>query len=144
MSLKPLLKFIKLKWMVNNMQLPVIQAENLLKTANFNWINNIYVGSIPSDVVDTTTKNIVLFTETVNEPAFYANSTFKTWQIGVEAQIFYALKPEINLQDTEIAFAKLFVSNGWEISQSKNRIKDPDTKQWTKVFYFEKNIRGGF
>lgn len=126
------------------MDLPVVQATDVLTAANLNWVNNIYTGSIPPDVVDNTTDNIVLFTETVNEPAFYANSMFKTWQIGVEAQIFYALKPEINLQDTEIAFAKLFVNNGWEISQSKNRIKDPDTKQWTKVFYFVKNIRGGF
>lgn len=126
------------------MDLPVVQAADVLTAANFSWINNIYTGSIPPDVVDNTTENIVLFTETVNEPALYANGMFKTWQIGVEAQIFYALKPGINLQDTEIAFAKLFVNDGWEISQSKNRIKDPDTKQWTKVFYFVKNIRGGF
>ncbi|WP_281829382.1 DUF806 family protein [Lactobacillus amylolyticus] len=125
------------------MDLPVVQAADVLTTANFSWIDNIYTGSIPSDVVDNTTDNIVLFTETVNEPIFYANGIFKGWQIGVEMQIFYSLNPSFNLQDAEISVAKSFAKSGWLIDQSKNRIKDPDTKQWTKVFYFIKNIRGG-
>lgn len=125
------------------MELPVVQASNLIKSASYSWINNVYRGSIPESVVDDTNKTDVLITEYVNEPAYYANQTFKGWQIGVELQIFYAKDTNINFQDVEITIAKLFNLDGWRIEQSKNRIKDPDTKQWCKVFYFVKDIKGG-
>ncbi|KRM09543.1 DUF806 family protein [Paucilactobacillus suebicus] len=125
------------------MELSVVQASNLIKSASYSWINNVYRGSIPESVVDDTDKTDVLITEYVNEPAYYANQTFKGWQIGVELQIFYAKDTNINFQDVEITIAKLFNLDGWQIEQSKNRIKDPDTKQWCKVFYFVKDIKGG-
>lgn len=122
------------------MELPVIQASNLIKSASYSWINNVYRGAFPENVVDDTNKTDVLITEYANEPAYYANQTFKGWQIGVELQVFYAKNTNINFQDVEIAIAKLFNLDGWQIEQSKNRIKDPDTKQWCKVFYFVKNL----
>lgn len=125
------------------MELPVIQANNLIKSASYSWINNVYRGAFPENVVDDTDKTDVLITEYANEPAYYANQTFKGWQIGVELQIFYAKDTNINFQDVEITIAKLFNLDGWQIEQSKNRIKDPDTKQWCKVFYFVKDIKGG-
>lgn len=124
------------------MELPVIQAQKLIESAQYSWIDNIYRGSIPEEVTDNINQTDVLLTEYANEPAYYANQTFKGWQIGVELQIFYAKVKETNLnfQDVEISIAKLFNLNGWQIEQSKNRIKDPDTKQWCKVFYFVKNL----
>ena len=124
------------------MQLPVIQAENLLKTANYGWIDNIYRGSIPKSANNAGTTTDVVITESENEPINYANNVFKGWQIGVEVQIFYSLNIKLNIQDLEIDFAQLFQKDGWQIDQSKNHIKDPDTNQVSKVFYFIKNIRG--
>ena len=120
------------------MELPVIQAENLLKKANYNWIDHIYRGSIPesADNVDTTTD--VVITESQNEPSNYANSQFKHWVLGVEVQIFYKKANQTDILSAEIELAKMFVANGWRVEQSKNHIKDPDTKQITKVFYFTK------
>ena len=124
------------------MQLPVIQAENLLKTVNYDWIDHIYRGSIPESADNAGTTTDVVITESENGPINYANNVFKGWQIGVEVQIFYSLNIELNIQDLEIIFAQLFQNNGWRIDQSKNHIKDPDTGQVSKVFYFIKNIRG--
>lgn len=125
------------------MDLPVIQAGKLISSANLVWIDNLYQGSIPDGVTPSTAQTTVAITEFVNEPSYYANQTFKGWQVGVEVQIFYALKIQLNIQDLEIGLAKLFVQDNWHVNQSKNRIKDPTTNQWTKVFYFVKNIKGG-
>ncbi|WP_370561590.1 DUF806 family protein [Lactiplantibacillus plantarum] len=120
------------------MQLPVIQAENLLKTVNYDWIDNIYRGSIPESADNAGTTTDVVITESENAPSNYANSQFKHWALGVEIQIFYKKANQIDILSAEIELAKMFVTNGWRVEQSKNHTKDPDTGQVTKVFYFTK------
>ena len=104
------------------------------------WIDELYSGSIPSNVEVSTNKNTVLITEYLNEPSLYANMKIKYWRVGVEVQIFYKLSGD-DFQNHEIELAKLFNGDDWEIDTSRNRIKDPDTKQWTKVFYFSKILK---
>ncbi|KRN36111.1 DUF806 family protein [Lactiplantibacillus plantarum] len=120
------------------MQLPVIQAENLLKTVNYDWIDNIYRGSIPKSADNAGTTTDVVITESENTPSNYANSQFKHWALGVEVQIFYKKANQIEILSAEIELAKMFIANGWRVEQSKNHTKDPDTGQVTKVFYFTK------
>ncbi|MFT8867921.1 DUF806 family protein [Liquorilactobacillus nagelii] len=122
------------------MDLPVVQARKIIESANLDWIDELYQGSIPDGVTPDTSKTTAVITEYVNEPIYYANGMFKSWQIGVEVEIFYQLDGNQNFQDLEISLAKLLLSNNWRIDQSKSRIKDPDTNQWTKVFYFRKKI----
>lgn len=112
-------------------------AKKLMK--DITWIDELYSGSIPSNVEVNTNKNTVLITEYLNEPSQYANMEIKYWLVGVEVQIFYKLDGE-DFQNCEIQVARLFNDNRWKIDTSRNRIKDPDTKQWTKVFYFSKNL----
>lgn len=119
------------------METPTTIAKNLLK--DITWIDELYSGSIPSNVEVNTNKNTVLITEYLNEPSQYANMEIKYWLVGVEVQIFYKLDGE-DFQNCEIQVARLFNDNRWRIDTSRNRIKDPDTKQWTKVFYFSKNL----
>lgn len=119
------------------METPTTMAKNLLK--DITWIDELYSGSIPSNVEVNTNKNTVLITEYLNEPSQYANMEIKYWLVGVEVQIFYKLDGE-DFQNCEIQVARLFNDNRWKIDTSRNRIKDPDTKQWTKVFYFSKNL----
>lgn len=120
------------------MQLPVIQAENLLKMAHYDWIDNIYRGSIPEGANNDGTTTDVVITESDNAPSNYANSQVKHWGLGVEVQIFYKKTNQTDIFSAEIELAKMFIANGWRVDQSKNHIKDPDTKQITKVFYFTK------
>lgn len=120
------------------MQLPVIQAENLLKTVNYDWIDNIYRGSIPKSANNAGTTTDVVITESENAPNNYANSQFKHWALGVEVQIFYKKANQTDILSAEIELAKMFIANGWRVKKSKNHTKDPDTGQVTKVFYFTK------
>ncbi|GKT04429.1 DUF806 family protein [Furfurilactobacillus entadae] len=124
------------------MELPAITGENLIKSASLDWIDNVYRTSIPDDVIGNTDTTDVLVTEYLNEPARYGNSRFKGWSIGVEVQVFYKdhLDHEFNMMGAEIGLAKLFEKNGWSVSQSRDHIKDPDTRQMSKVFYFTKNL----
>lgn len=119
------------------METPTTIAKRLM--SNIAWIDELYSGSIPSNVEVNTNKNTVLITEYLNEPSLYANMKIKYWQVGVEVQIFYKLDGD-DFQNHELQVAKLFNDNRWHIDTSRNRIKDPDTKQWTKVFYFSKNL----
>lgn len=119
------------------METPTTIAKKLMK--DITWIDELYSGSIPSNVEVNTNKNTVLITEYLNEPSQYANMEIKYWLVGVEVQIFYKLNGE-DFQNCEIQVARLFNDNRWKIDTSRNRIKDPDTKQWTKVFYFSKNL----
>ena len=120
------------------METPTTIAKKLMKDST--WIDELYSGSIPSNVEVSTNKNTVLITEYLNEPSLYANMKIKYWQVGVEVQIFYKLSGD-DFQNHEIELAKLFNGDDWEIDTSRNRIKDPDTKQWTKVFYFSKILK---
>lgn len=119
------------------METPTTIAKKLMK--DITWIDELYSGSTPSNVEVNTNKNTVLITEYLNEPSQYANMEIKYWLVGVEVQIFYKLDGE-DFQNCEIQVARLFNDNRWKIDTSRNRIKDPDTKQWTKVFYFSKNL----
>lgn len=119
------------------METPTTIAKRLM--SNIAWIDELYSGSIPSNVEVNTNKNTVLITEYLNEPSQYANMEIKYWLVGVEVQIFYKLDGD-NFQNHELQVAKLFNDDRWHIDTSRNRIKDPDTKQWTKVFYFSKNL----
>lgn len=125
---------------VETMELPTTQANKLIVSAHYSWINRIVIGVIPRELTGNTDETIVRISEWLNEPTYYANATFKGWTIGVQVQIFYKLNSGINSLDDEIALARLFVKNGWTIEQSKDHIQDPDTRQVTKVFYFAKNL----
>lgn len=121
------------------MDLPSVQALDLIE-GKFDWIDEIYLESLPEEETDLTGKTVCLITEWVNEPTGYANRTFKLWSIGVEVQIFYKKDSGTTTLDGEIALADQFKQNDWTIEQSKNHIQDPDTGQVTKVFYFAKNL----
>ena len=122
------------------MELPTTQANKLIVSAKYSWIDRIVIGVIPRELTGNTDETIVRISEWLNEPTYYANATFKGWTIGVQVQIFYKLNSGINSLDDEIALARLFVKKGWTIEQSKDHIQDPDTRQVTKVFYFAKNL----
>lgn len=123
------------------MDMPTVTAKKMIEDKNFSWVDGVYHGSIPEEIKDNVDKTVVLVTEWLNEPARYANQSFKGWTIGVQVQTFFKLKEQpISLIDAEIAMARLFKNNGWQIDDSKTNIKDPDTKQWSQSFLFSKNI----
>lgn len=121
------------------MDLPSVQALDLID-GQFDWIDEIYLESLPEEETDLTDKTVCLITEWINEPTGYANRTFKRWQIGVEVQIFYKKDSGTTTLDGEIALADRFKRDDWTVDQSKTHIKDPDTGQVTKVFYFSKDL----
>lgn len=124
------------------MDLPSVMARDLMGSQFDDWIDMYCLESLPEEDADGEDKTICLIQEWLSEPEYYANAKLKGWQVGVEVQIFYKKDAEISSIDGEIAIAQLFYSNGWLVEQSKNHVKDPDTGQVTKVFYFSKKIKG--
>lgn len=123
------------------MEMPVVQALNLIESSKLSWVDEVFQGSIPTAIQDDDTKTVMLLTEYISQPTYFGNSKFKGWEIGVEVQIFYKKKPDFNLLEAEIQLANLFEKDKWRIEQSKNHIKDPDSRQISKVFYFTKKLR---
>ena len=123
------------------MQLPVIQARDLVSSANFKWIDHLSTMNIDPEFVDDATKTVVLITESDNEPNAFANATFKGINAGVEVQIFYKNKVDFSIQDAEINIQRLFVSDNWTVRISREHIYDPDTGQLTKTFYCNKTFK---
>ena len=124
------------------MQLPTVAAYQLIDNKHFDWIDQIFRDELPQEAMDYDDQTILELTEWLNEPIYYANQTFKGWLVGVEIQIFYKNELPVNfdMMEAEIKLADLFQKNGWNIEQSKNHIRDPDTAQVSKVFYFSKNL----
>ncbi|HBG91830.1 MAG TPA: phage tail protein [Lactobacillus acetotolerans] len=123
------------------MDMPTVTAEKMIEDKKFSWVDGVYRGSMPEEIEDNVDETVVLVTEWLNEPTRYANQSFKGWTIGVQVQTFFKLKDQsVSLIDAEIAMARLFKKNGWQIDDSKTNIKDPDTKQWSQSFLFSKNI----
>lgn len=123
------------------MKLPVIQARDLVASARFKWIDHLCTMNIEPEFVDDTTKTVVLITESDNQPNAFANATFKGINAGVEVQIFYKNQIDFSIQDAEIAIQRLFVSDRWVVSISREHIYDPDTGQLTKTFYCNKTFK---
>lgn len=121
------------------MKTPVALAHDLMNN-HFEWIEKYYAGDARDNGWGNPDKTICRISEWLNRPTYYANQTFKGWEIGVEVQIFYKKGSGFSTIDEEIKIAKLFVANGWTVEQSKPHIKDPDTGQSTKVFYFAKDL----
>ena len=123
------------------MKLPVIQARDLVASAGFKWIDHLSTMNIEPEFVDDATKTVVLITESDNEPDYFANATFKGINAGVEVQIFYKNKVDFPIQDAEIDIQRLFVSDKWQVSISREHVYDPDTGQITKTFYCNKTFK---
>ena len=123
------------------MKLPVIQARELGASAVFKWIDHLSTMNIEPEFVDDATKTVVLITESDNEPDYFANATFKGINAGVEVQIFYKNKVDFPIQDAEIDIQRLFVSDKWQVSISREHVYDPDTSQLTKTFYCNKTFK---
>lgn len=123
------------------MKLPVIQARDLVASAGFKWIDHLSTMNIEPEFVDDATKTVVLITESDNEPDYFANATFKGINAGVEVQIFYKNKVDFPIQDAEIDIQRLFVSDKWQVSISREHVYDPDTSQLTKTFYCNKTFK---
>lgn len=123
------------------MKLPVIQARDLVTGAGFKWIDHLSTMNIEPEFVDDATKTVVLITESDNEPDYFANATFKGINAGVEVQIFYKNKVDFPIQDAEIDIQRLFVSDKWQVSISREHVYDPDTGQLTKTFYCNKTFK---
>lgn len=110
-------------------------------SAGFTWIDHLATMNLEQEFVDDKAKTVVLITESDNEPAFYANATFKGINAGVEVQIFYKENIDFNIQDAEINLQRLFVSDDWQVSISREHVYDPDIGQLTKTFYCNKNFK---
>ena len=123
------------------MKLPVIQARDLVASAGFKWIDHLSTMNIEPEFADDATKTVVLITESDNEPDYFANATFKGINAGVEVQIFYKNKVDFPIQDAEIDIQRLFVSDKWQVSISREHVYDPDTGQLTKTFYCKKTFK---
>lgn len=115
--------------------LAVIEAKQLIESASFTEINEVYTVNLPEEVVSNTDKTIVLITEAKPELTTQGNNDFYGIKRLCEIQLFYKLDVDFNIEDFEIRLMKLFTKNHWSVIDIRERAFDPDTQQITGVFY---------
>ena len=112
-------------------------AEVLTKL-KMDWLDAIYVASIPQEKVAETDKTVALVTEVIETPETWNNNTFSALSQIAQVQIFYATNFGVPMQDVEVFLMKKFMSDGWTIVVSEPHDIDPDTKQVFKTLQFER------
>lgn len=108
-------------------------VKEVIEASDFPF-DEIFLDSIPKEVIDIEDKTQVLLTESANEPDDYGNSTFISLALGVYIQIFYSNAEDADVDTTqvEIELMKILIENGWLIVQSQEHYLDPDTGQMIK------------
>jgi hypothetical protein len=115
--------------------LAVKEAKQLLESAKFDWLDEIYTYNVPKNEVDNTDNTVALIRDVNTISDLEGNDDFFAAQRQVEIQFFYKLEIE-DTEQGEYEFLKLFKKNHWHVTQIREHSIDPDTKQVTGTFYF--------
>lgn len=120
--------------------LVVIEAKQLIESASFTEINDVYTVNLPEEVISNTDKTIVLITEAKPELTTQGNNDFYGIKRICEIQIFYKLDVDFSVENFEMRLMKLFKNNHWSVFDKRGHTLDPDTLQLTEVFYVAQEI----
>lgn len=118
--------------------LAVTEAENLINSAAYDFVDGVFVGNIPAEIRNLDNRTDVLITSVNDDPTGFGNNDFFEVENTVEIQVFYNAELNIDLGLTDMQFVRLFRENHWNLQQNKPPITDPTTLQTTKTFYFSK------
>lgn len=111
---------------------------DFLQELKLDWLDIVYVGSIPQEEAADTEKTVALVTEVIETPETWNNNTFSALSQTAQVQIFYATNFGVPMQDVEVFLMKKFMSAGWTIAVSEPHDIDLDTKQVYKTMQFER------
>lgn len=112
------------------------RAKQLIQSASFNILDEIYTHNLPADEADNAEKTICLITDVRADLALPGNEDFHALDKEIEVQIFYGLSaPDPDEFETQLQH--LFIQNGWSELDNRGHTLDPDTNQLTATFYFD-------
>ena len=115
--------------------LAVLEAQNMINSANIAGIDNVYTFNIPAEMVENVDKTVVLITDANTNPAIYGNNDFNALSRTIEIQIFYKKDLDIDPEKIEVQLYKLFTNDYWKVGENRGHTIDPDTQQITTTFY---------
>lgn len=115
--------------------LAVLEAQNMINSANIAGIDNVYTFNIPSEMVENVDKTIVLITDANTNPSIYGNNDFNALSRTIEIQVFYKKDLDIDPETIEVQLYKLFTKDCWSVGENRGHTIDPDTQQITTTFY---------
>lgn len=115
--------------------LAVLEAQNMINSANIAGIDNVYTFNIPAEMVENTDQTIVLITDANTNPSIYGNNDFNALSRTIEIQIFYKKDLDIDPEQVEVKLYKVFTNDYWSVGENRGHTIDPDTQQITTTFY---------
>lgn len=115
--------------------LAVLEAKNMINSANIAGIDNVYTFNIPAEMVENVDKTIVLITDANTNPSVYGNNDFNALSRTIEIQVFYKKDLDIDPETIEVKLYKLFTNDYWCVGENRGHTIDPDTQQITTTFY---------
>lgn len=119
--------------------LAIIEAKELIESANYNCIDGVFTTNIPTSIKKLTNRTDILITRLNDNPTGFGNNDFFEIENTVEVQIFYTTTGfNEDLDQFEMKLIKLFKKNYWELADNKPPVTDPDTLQITKTIIFSR------
>ena len=120
----------------------VDDAVVLINQANITGIDMVYGNNLPQEAADSINSNVVLVTDSADNPSSFGNDDFWALNQEVEVQIWYSHELETDPETIEISMMKVFTHQYWQVAAVRQRTLDPDTQQLSNTFYFSrtKNI----
>lgn len=115
--------------------LAVLEAQNMINSANIAGIDNVYTFNIPAEMVENVDKTIVLITDANTNPAVYGNNDFNALSRTIEIQVFYKKDLDVDPEQVEVQLYKVFTNDYWNVGENRGHTIDPDTQQITTTFY---------
>ncbi|MCT0020250.1 DUF806 family protein [Weissella cibaria] len=101
---------------------PVDEVVGIIADIFPDW--QVYLDSIPPEVIDDKNVTQVLITESVSDVGTYADDTFNMIELGVRIQIFYSLDFDRSMLVTEVQLMKELEKEHWRVTDSQPHYLD--------------------
>ncbi|MCC6123147.1 DUF806 family protein [Weissella cibaria] len=101
---------------------PVDEVVGIIADIFPDW--QVYLDSIPPEVIDDKNVTQVLITESVSDVGNYADDTFNMIELGVRIQIFYSLDFDRSMLVTEVQLMKELEKEHWRVTDSQPHYLD--------------------
>lgn len=118
---------------------PLQQFASILRKAQLENIDNIYMNNIPEEQMDNVDLTIALAQGVRVDPTRFGSNDFFGVANEVELQIFYKKDLDFDTSQLELQIMKLLTHNDWKPVNIEDHALDPDTQQEYITMYFRNN-----
>lgn len=105
---------------------------------NFDWIDDIFLTTIPDEEVEKVNKTILLISDINTEFIDFGNNDFSRVKSLMQVQIYFSKKSNINFNEATIELVHFFIQKCGYLSNGYSSFVDPGTLQNSMTIKIQK------